>query len=388
MQIGICPQDDPPLLIVLIYIVSDYRSLYINEDEELTYKEEEAKRQHHQSQNYGEVAYSYDTTEEKPAEVVASSGGRPFVPSAELQIPADMPTPKTAKHNAIIERTALFLAQQGSQMEILMKVKQQGNKNFEFLSHTDPLHAYYLHLKALIKSGSYVPKEQDLDEEAEQEQEEEDEHYLHPSLLAACSNQPSSTPPPVEQKPSKPPPDNSLPPDFVQKIMEVMVKFVIKNGLRFETVIMKRGDLRFSFLNPKNPYNAYYKQQLDLKQKEVDALKKKEETKVAVKRKPLPVCFSIKKPKEEGLEVSSALPVEESSEEEDGTATPPKQAKTASPEPLSATLEKVLKGSADVRKKKNKKDAVVQNERKMKVAQFLKGLKQKSTDHSPPSFQQ
>uniref|UniRef100_A0A146MCL0 Protein suppressor of white apricot n=2 Tax=Lygus hesperus TaxID=30085 RepID=A0A146MCL0_LYGHE len=388
-----------------------YRSLYINEDEELTYKEEEAKRQHHQSQSYGEVAYSYDVpsapVEEVASQVVHPTAGRPFVPSTELQIPPDMITPKTAKHNAIIERTALFLAQQGSQMEILMKVKQQGNKNFEFLSHADPLNNYYLHLKGLIKSGSYVPREQEFEEEEVAEPEEDDGNYLHPSLITARTTtaQTSGTPPPQASNddqrttPKPPPTDNNAPPDFVQKIIEVMVKFVIKNGLRFETVIMKKGDVRFSFLNPKNPYNAFYKQQLEMKQNEIDGKPSKtrvakvpdsdsQDAKPTLKRKPLPVCFSIKKPKEsEGLEVPSALPVEESSDEEDaGTATPPKQPKTSdSPndvvEPLSATLEKQLrKAMASSKKSRSKKDVTVQKERKIKVAQFLKDLKKKNLE--------
>ncbi|KAF6203892.1 hypothetical protein GE061_002229 [Apolygus lucorum] len=384
-----------------------YRALYVNEDEELTSKEEEAKRQINQSKSYGEVAYSYDVpsapVEDAASQDVTPTSGRPFVPSSELQIPHDMVTPKTAKHNAIIERTALFLAQQGSQMEILMKVKQQGNKNFEFLSHTDSLNNYYLHLKGLIKSGSYVPREQDFEEEEVAEPEEDDGNYLHPSLITARTTTVSSgTPPPqapVDDKrtPKPPPTDNNAPPDFVQKIIEVMVKFVIKNGLRFETVIMKKGDVRFSFLNPKNPYNAFYKQQLDMKQNEIDGKQPKsrlvkdgdsQETKPTLKRKPLPVCFSIKKPKEsEGLEVPSALPVEESSDEEEaGAMTPPKQSKRSeSPgdvnEPLSATLEKQLRKVMDSSKKsRSKKDVTVQKERKIKVAQFLKDLKKKNLD--------
>ncbi|CAB0006360.1 unnamed protein product [Nesidiocoris tenuis] len=363
-----------------------YRSLYINEEEELTYKEEEAKRQYQQTLNYGEVAYSYDaaasnpTTEEQPpqAEVALTTGSRPFVPSAELQLPPDMDAPKTVKHNAIIERTALFLAQQGSQMEILMKVKQQGNKNFDFLSHQDPLHRYYLHLKQLIKSGTYVPREQDLTEEETPEESAEDS-YLHPSLIAAKNTgSASNTPPPpsalvVEEKPKapKPPPtDHNAPPDYVQKIIEVMVKFVIRNGIRFEAAILKRNDVRFSFLNPKNPYNAFYKLQLDIKQKQYESKSQHSSTKEnnpegnsvgakpGLKRKPLPVCFSIKKPKEsEGLDAPSALLLEESSEDEDcGSSTPPKQAKMADPEPelLSATLEKQLKKMSAETAKKSK----------------------------------
>lgn len=338
--------------------------------------------------------------------------GKPFVPSAELALPPNIQIPTTVKHNAIIVRTALFLAQQGSQMEILMKVKQQSNRNFDFLSHTDPLHEYYKHVLGLIKSGAYVPQEQHLEETEPAIKEEPDtgDHYLHPSLvtkLTAVSN-PSSPPPQQEVKPKPAPPVETAPPDYVQKIIEKMVKYVIKNGPLFEAAILKRGDVRFSFLNPKNPYNVFYKEQLTAKQKLVEANKAliaqqskhdknddKEETKSedgedgsssSLKRKPLPVCFSIKKAKEnEGLEVASALPVEESSDEEDTTQN------SNSPKPLpkidsdmdimvNNPLDKRLKKSAEIAKKhRQRKDASLQNERKLKVAQFLKDLKKKSS---------
>ncbi|XP_014240462.1 splicing factor, suppressor of white-apricot homolog isoform X2 [Cimex lectularius] len=363
-----------------------YRSLYINEEEEIFYRSEIAKRSQKKEQEYSEVAYNYDVPNypgDEPS--VEDAPSKPFVPPPDLKIPHDMKVPETVKHNAILERTALFLAQQGPQMEILMKVKQQGNKNFDFLSHTDELHRYYLHLKALIKAGSYVPKEQYMDDDIGANQKGD---YLHPTH---ATNAP--TPMSEDQKVKPPPPNSISPPDYMQKIIAIMVRYVLKNGNRFESTVMKRGDLRFSFLNPKNPYHSFYQEELRKKQAKTEVLKtatgdackpKKEEkeTGKSLKRKPIPVCFSIKKPKEsEGLEVSSALLMEESSDEDEtGSVSSPKQQKTEPDVDVVNSLEKRLKKSSEVTKKhKEKKDLHLQNERKMKVAQFLKDLKKKGT---------
>lgn len=56
---------------------------------------------------------------------------------------------------AIIERTASFIAQQGGQMEILLKAKQQHNPQFEFLNHTNELFGFYRHLLMALKTGRY-----------------------------------------------------------------------------------------------------------------------------------------------------------------------------------------------------------------------------------------
>jgi len=65
------------------------------------------------------------------------------------------------KSHAIIEKTAKFIASQGSQMEIILKTKQSGNSQFNFLDYSDPLNAYYKHLVQAIRSNAYVPPAQD-----------------------------------------------------------------------------------------------------------------------------------------------------------------------------------------------------------------------------------
>ena len=73
--------------------------------------------------------------------------------------------PDSVKLNAIIEKTALFISQQGAQMEILLKMKQANNPQFQFLSFDSSLHPYYRHLLMAIKTGRYRPKTREQNKE-------------------------------------------------------------------------------------------------------------------------------------------------------------------------------------------------------------------------------
>ena len=67
--------------------------------------------------------------------------------------------PGTVKENAIIEKTAQFVSEQGAQMEIVIKTKQQKNPRFEFLQFNHVWNPYYKHVVRMIKSGLYKPQE-------------------------------------------------------------------------------------------------------------------------------------------------------------------------------------------------------------------------------------
>jgi len=88
--------------------------------------------------------------------------------------------PPNHKQHAIIEKTALFISQQGGQMEVLLKAKQSGNQQFGFLSYDNELHAYYKLVLTAIRNNRYKV----ITEEKEESEEEnsDDDHYLHPSL--------------------------------------------------------------------------------------------------------------------------------------------------------------------------------------------------------------
>ncbi|XP_026475012.1 splicing factor, suppressor of white-apricot homolog [Ctenocephalides felis] len=97
--------------------------------------------------------------------------------------------PPNKKLAIILERTANFIAQQGGQMEILLKAKQQHNPQFEFLNHDNELFAFYRHVLMAIKTGRYKYTEAPEKPEKESTQHSEDEasYYLHPSLASNIS---------------------------------------------------------------------------------------------------------------------------------------------------------------------------------------------------------
>ena len=57
-----------------------------------------------------------------------------------------------------MERTAVFISQQGQQMEIIIKTKQRFNPSFSFLHHEDRLFPYYKHLLHSLTNGTYEPQ--------------------------------------------------------------------------------------------------------------------------------------------------------------------------------------------------------------------------------------
>ncbi|KAJ8673598.1 hypothetical protein QAD02_004860 [Eretmocerus hayati] len=191
-----------------------YRSLHSNEVEEHTYHEEEIKRLHQalDSENvYNQVGFNYD--EEKNAgndsqSPKQSEGSQDedevFVPEPGLEIPEAVIIPETKKLNAIIIKTALFISQQGGQMEVLIKAKQANNPQFSFLSVDGGLHPYYKHVLEAIKSGKYNPEKEPekTDPEPEEDSDDDEESYLHPSLVSSLKVEAAPSIPSISYKPS------------------------------------------------------------------------------------------------------------------------------------------------------------------------------------------
>merc|ERR1712183_200265 len=84
-----------------------------------------------------------------------------------LRCPVGMTTPHGVRENAILERTAAFVARQGTQMEFVLKMKQEGKKEFGFLKFDHPLHSYYKHVTRAIKEKRYFPDMRALQENIE-----------------------------------------------------------------------------------------------------------------------------------------------------------------------------------------------------------------------------
>lgn len=166
-----------------------YYSLKINEEEEKMYREEEIKRS-----KTNEFQYNYDvpvnpeTQEGVPTVPEADEEEEEYKQSPELDVPVDIAIPKTVKEFKRIEKTAFFVAQQGPQMEILIKAKQADNPNFSFLNQQDTLNKFYKHILMAIKSGHLRLKSPHMENETRKsESESGDEHYLHPSLISSGS---------------------------------------------------------------------------------------------------------------------------------------------------------------------------------------------------------
>lgn len=112
---------------------------------------------------YSQVAFSYDDQPEIGPKLINedSSSSAPndddsiFIPCDKLQIPSNMEIPPTVKLNQIIEKTAKFIANQGIQMEILLKTKQAANPQFNFLNHDGQFNAYYKHIMSMMKNNTY-----------------------------------------------------------------------------------------------------------------------------------------------------------------------------------------------------------------------------------------
>ncbi|XP_068623467.1 protein suppressor of white apricot isoform X2 [Battus philenor] len=167
-----------------------YRALHTDEDEEEMYKEEELKRLH--AAGYGQVGFNYEASV-PPPEPPPQEVDEPFLPTATFKalLPPDIILPETQKQNAIIEKTAKFIASQGTQMEILIKAKQGDNPQFQFLNKDSCLHVYYRALIALVKAGKWPEKPPDPVEEKHQPVTDE---YLHPSLASTVIESAPSIP--------------------------------------------------------------------------------------------------------------------------------------------------------------------------------------------------
>ncbi|XP_060564245.1 splicing factor, suppressor of white-apricot homolog isoform X2 [Ruditapes philippinarum] len=170
-----------------------YLELHTDIAEKNMYEEEEWKRYYESlSEGYQAVGFSYDAFGQPQAQPV-SEEAKPnpeeavFVPPKELQVPVGVAIPATIKENAIIEKTAKFIAEHGTQMEIVMKTKQAKNPQFMFMHFENVLHPYYKHLIKMIKTKKYIPKspvKEEPDYHNDSGEGDDGGHgYLHPTLM-------------------------------------------------------------------------------------------------------------------------------------------------------------------------------------------------------------
>uniref|UniRef100_UPI00358F0377 splicing factor, suppressor of white-apricot homolog isoform X2 n=1 Tax=Myxine glutinosa TaxID=7769 RepID=UPI00358F0377 len=191
-----------------------YLALHVDLLEEAARQDEEYRRLHealaedgiYNSMGYVYSSDYYDPTQpteeeanlkkEKASEEVKEDVAmeQPFIAPAQLHVTSDIELPATYKTHAIIERTAGFVSKQGGQFEIMLKAKQSGNTQFDFLNFEHYLNPYYKHILKLMKKSKYVPvpdpsKPTALVQTDEDDTSSDDEggDYLHPSLFASKS---------------------------------------------------------------------------------------------------------------------------------------------------------------------------------------------------------
>uniref|UniRef100_A0A3Q3F3F4 Splicing factor, suppressor of white-apricot homolog n=1 Tax=Labrus bergylta TaxID=56723 RepID=A0A3Q3F3F4_9LABR len=182
-----------------------YLALHSDLLEEEARQEEEYKRLSEalaDEGTYNAVAFKYSAdyydpsqpTEEEDAnreheEAEPEESEEPFVAPPGLTIPPDVELPATIKTHNIIERTANFVSQQGAQFEIVLKAKQSGNSQFDFLRFDHYLNPYYKHILRAMKEGRYNlasagKQDQSQDSNSDNSDDDGDGNYLHPSLFA------------------------------------------------------------------------------------------------------------------------------------------------------------------------------------------------------------
>lgn len=188
-----------------------------------------------------------------------------------------------------------------------------------------------------------------------------------------------------------------------QLVIDKMADYVNKNGLEFEDIIRAKKDARFEFLKDAHEYNKYYREKLRELMGEINkdvgnenkgekSGKKKQvkekilkESKATKKEKKVigkllirivfyyfykniclffsaPVSFSIKKAKEDApKEIKSALPVEESDDEEDEGSTQNSHVITPQAAVVSTSLSSILAKMIENQQKKETNEVVVNN---------------------------
>jgi len=339
-----------------------------NEEQELQEKKEEEEKRADGTR--GEFSFNYSQEEGVEGAQGEEYGPEfqegeleeeePYKPAPHLMLPPGMATPPTIKMFSVVEKTALFLANQGPQMEILLRAKQSGNPVFEFLAPDHTIYPFFRHIKNLAKTNQYkreasppslVPQYSDFpplprlpipSPSTAPFRPSEDCSYsklidkiksvvppppaapaptVAPTPEATLPVNPAPLPPPLAAAGTPPPvpspqleesPPIVIPPPATQTIIDKMASYVAKNGRSFEEVVLSKDKSRFSFLSSGDVHHQYYLHKL--------AIYTTGKYDPSVKSEPL--TFTVKKseppvPADPVVPIINALPQENSDSEEE-----------------------------------------------------------------------
>ncbi|CBJ28972.1 conserved unknown protein [Ectocarpus siliculosus] len=238
---------------------------------------------------------------------------------ADFGIPEELVAPATFRQHMMMVGTART-AVRSPQLEVLLRLKQQANEAFSFLSDEDPVHPYYLFLKSWGESAlaaEYARQQRLQAERAEARQrqdqqrkereaaaakdlkflaglslgavgapnllggayessEDEEDNASTAAAVPPATAAPTGTTLPLAAGVSLGEAGGSVgegvllspavPGEEKRQVVEKMVGYVAKNGQAFEDRVRKRevSNPTFDFLNPANKFHAYYKRQLAL----------------------------------------------------------------------------------------------------------------------------
>ena len=299
-----------------------WRALYHDDSEDVVHKEEELKRSDAVSGgaefqfNYGDggadgddrVVFGPEVPENQNLE---DDDSEEYIPAPELDLPPSITVPSTVKQFSVIEKTAILIAKQGPQMEILLKTKQSGNPVFDFLTLDHKLNKFYKHLILLVKTKQYrkrsdpvppkvslVPQYSDLPPvsiptpapapKVASVQYKRSEDCAYSQLInklqkyapaPAPAPAPVNNPPPIssapESKESSPAPSQEqvkmpdgpiiIPASSdLQTIIDKTASYVAKNGRSFEDIVYNKDKSRFVFLKSSDRHYNYYLHKLNI----------------------------------------------------------------------------------------------------------------------------
>uniref|UniRef100_A0A0N5ADX1 Splicing factor 3A subunit 1 n=1 Tax=Syphacia muris TaxID=451379 RepID=A0A0N5ADX1_9BILA len=145
----------------------------------------------------------------------------------------------------IVDKTAAFVARNGTDFENKIREKEATNPRFGFLSATDPYNAYYQHKVLEFKEG----KQTEPSVQRPQIPEAVKEHVKQAEFV------PRNPPPPFEFD-AEPATINA----FDLDLIKLTALFVARNGRQFLTALMNREsrNYQFDFLKPQHSNFTYF----------------------------------------------------------------------------------------------------------------------------------
>ncbi|XP_062855537.1 splicing factor 3A subunit 1 [Trichomycterus rosablanca] len=157
----------------------------------------------------------------------------------------------------IVDKTASFVARNGPEFEARIRQNEINNPKFNFLTPTDPYHAYYRHKVNEFKEGkaqepsAAVPKvmQQAAQQAQQQLPQKVQAQVIHETIVPKE--------PPSEFEFMADPPSISA---FDLDVVKLTAQFVARNGRQFLTQLMQKEqrNYQFDFLRPQHSLFHYF----------------------------------------------------------------------------------------------------------------------------------